>query len=279
MDYNFSLVKLYADFLNNTDDIEKSIRSIMETGVDDVTAVRLFIAEYCGLDTIERDRNFFRRYFPVSLKKLSVEDYISDPYYKNISFPNRKVGNITFERSCYKPFQPFVFDDLFLNLDGMVIPRVGFFDKEFSFPKISENGREWMTITPNEINTMKTPIARARGKVLCLGLGLGYFAYMTSLKEDVSEIVIIEKSGTLINLFEENILPQFSHKEKIKIIEADAFDYLKNCQEPTFDYLFADLWHDCGDGVEVYLKLKEFERDFPNCEFSYWIEKSIRFFL
>lgn len=278
MEYNFTLVKLYADFLNSTLDIEDSIKVIMATGVDDVLAERLFVAECCGLDTFGKDRTFFQKYFPLSLRKEFVEDYLSNPYLNNIVFKVGKKGNITFEKGIYKPYQPFVYNDLFLNFDGMIIPQVGFFTKEFSFPRICENGREWMTITPNEINTMKKPISLAKGRVLCLGLGLGYFAYMCSLKSEVEEIVVIERNPVLIELFKEFILSQFSFKEKVKVIEGDAFDYLKN-PSSLFDFVFADLWHDCGDGVDLYLELKKYEDKYPKALFTYWIEDSMKFYL
>ena len=49
--------------------------------------------------------------------------------------------------------------------------------------------------------SMKNPIKNAHGKVLTTGLGLGYFSYMASLKEDVSEIVIIERDEKVIKLW------------------------------------------------------------------------------
>lgn len=39
-----------------------------------------------------------------------------------------------------------------------------------------EDGQEWMAIKPNEIETMRQPIARAAGQVVAFGLGMGYYA-------------------------------------------------------------------------------------------------------
>ena len=44
-----------------------------------------------------------------------------------------------------------------------------------------------MSLNPYEIRTMENAIITARGKVLTLGLGLGYYAYMVHLKEEVKE--------------------------------------------------------------------------------------------
>ena len=54
---------------------------------------------------------------------------------------------------------------------------------------------------------MKLPVERAKGKVLTFGLGLGYFAYMCSLKEEVESVTVVEKDKSVIKLFNEIILP------------------------------------------------------------------------
>lgn len=136
-----------------------------------------------------------------------------------------------------------------------------------------------MSVTPNEINTMKEPILKAHGKVLTFGLGLGYFAYMVSVKENVESVTIIEKDASVISLFRKCILPQFKYKEKIKIIESDAFEFLNKLKNGEYDFAFVDIYHDVGDGKEVYLKFKEKETLFSETEFTYWIEKSIKLYL
>ena len=82
----------------------------------------------------------------------------------------------------------------------------------FYFPAVLENGNEWMTVTPNEVETMKEAISQARGRVAAYGLGLGYFAFMASEKSDVTGVTVIERDEQAIRLFEEEILPQFPHR-------------------------------------------------------------------
>ena len=77
-----------------------------------------------------------------------------------------------------------------------------------------------MTITPNEIETMKEPVDEAFGHVLTFGLGLGYYAYMVSEKENVESITIVETNEDVIDLFNKYILPQFKNAHKIKIIQS-----------------------------------------------------------
>jgi SAM-dependent methyltransferase len=156
------------------------------------------------------------------------------------------------------------------------IPQLGYFDVEFPFPAILENGIEWMTITPNEVETMREPIAKCRGRVLTLGLGLGYFAFHASEKDEVERVVVVERSRDVIEIFKTYLLPQFPHGDKIEIVETDAFEYMqKEMPRGKFDYVFADLWHDASDGLEMYRKLKKYEILAPSTEFDYWIEPSL----
>ena len=71
-----------------------------------------------------------------------------------------------------------------------------------------------MSIIPNEIETMKEAIETVKGNVLVYGLGLGYFPYMISLKNDVNKITIIEKEDIL---FEEYKVINGTIKTKQKV--------------------------------------------------------------
>ena len=122
---------------------------------------------------------------------------------------------------------------------------------------------------------MQHAIDKVYGKVLCFGLGLGYFAYMASLKQEVTSITIIEKDPQIIELFTSSLLPQFEYKSKIVIIQADAFEYAKShMASEAFDSSFVDLWHDANDGLPMYLAMKAFEDKSPSTSFSYWLEAS-----
>lgn len=162
--------------------------------------------------------------------------------------------------------------------DNRLIPQIGFFDTEFTFPVVLENNREWMLITPNEIETMEEAVNEAKGRVLTYGLGLGYYAYMASQKQQVSSLTIVERDENVINLFEKYILPQFENKDKISIINEDAFKYAKNqMNKDNYDFVFVDIWHDPSDGVDMYLKMKKLESE--NIKYMYWIEKTILCYL
>jgi predicted RNA methylase len=101
---------------------------------------------------------------------------------------------------------------------------------------------------------------------------------MCSLKEDVKKITIVECNEKVISLFKQKILPLFLHQEKIEIVQMDAYDYAKEHLDPAIcDYVFIDLWHDASDGMDIYLKFLQIERDDIN--YDYWIEKTIIFYL
>ncbi len=221
-------------------------------------------------------REMHTEYFAPSIKRLDAKEYERNSYYKNIPISNKKIGNWTLSYQKYEPYEGFVRDDFTISDNFKEVCNIGFFDREFSYPTVFENGVEWMAIKPNEIETMKVPIERAHGRVITFGLGLGYFTYMASLKSEVDSVTVIEKSKDVIELFKTHILPHFPNPEKIKIVEADAFVYAKE-QMPRqeLDYAFVDLWRDTSDGMEMYIKMKKLEVLSPKTHFEYWIEKSI----
>ena len=175
----------------------------------------------------------------------------------------------------YQPYELFVRDELLMMPDGREIPRLGYFDRETAYPAVLEDGREWMTVTPNEIATMEEAVRRANGHVVAMGLGLGYFAFRASEKPEVARVTVVEHDPDVIALFQEELLPQFPNGEKITVVQDDAFTFAEK-RLPDFgaDFVFVDLWHDTADGAEMYLRIKKFERR-TGAPFAYWIEPSI----
>lgn len=274
---NALVIRQCAALLNNMPDIitEGAIAEITggNEGLEEY-AFSFFLSSLFFEDDGEASK-FHKEYYLKSVKKLNPNEYLENPYYKNIKIPQKSEGSWTLGVQTYKPYEAFIYNDLLV--DGYrEIPRIGFFNKEFSYPTVFENGVEWMAIKPNEIETMKKPIEDAFGNVAVFGLGLGYYAYMISEKESVSSITIIERDKNVISLFKKYILPQFENKHKIKIVEADAFDFLeKSMEKEAFDFAFVDLWHDTSDGVELYIKARKLEGRDQKTKFSYWIERSI----
>lgn len=283
---SFRLLDLYSNFLNlEPDFIKKELidELVEDCGVSVLEAYTAVLAAAFDVDSDEREEDliFENEFLKKSVEMLDPTEYKSSSYLKKIKFPNVKRASWEMKNSSYAPFEAFVCREITVEEGVKELPHIGFFTERFDFPAVFENGREWMTVTPNEIETMKKPIAHASGRVITLGLGLGYFAHQASEKDDVTSVTVIERDESAISLFKEFILPQFEHKEKIEIIRADALDYLeKNDPEGSFDFMFADLWHDSSDGLSLYIKLKSIEKKQKREGKSslvreYWIENSI----
>lgn len=281
---NYKIFALLGNYLNQAPDfIEKEEMDEMVTyGVSYEHGFAVLLAAAFGLDIVDHveDKDLFNHYFNYMIHHLDTNEYYNNPYYKNIKIPTIKIGNSELKYEKYKPFEGFVCDDIIKTEEGRQIPQIGFFDTEFIFPAVLENERIWMTVTPNEIETMKEAVDQAFGNVLAFGLGLGYYAYMISEKEHVESITVVESNEDVIHLFKQYILPQFNNAGKINIIKADAFEFArKYLPEGNYDFVFTDLWHDVSDGIDMYLKMKHYESFSPNTVFTYWIEKSILCYL
>ena len=278
---NDLVVGILSEYINNhprfieREMVEELAR---ECNVSNHEAFCTLLSAACGLDTVDNPahRALERQYFIPSIKQLDASVYENDAYAKTVRFPNVTHGKWELCQHSYAPYEPFVRTHPTVTKELREIPQLGYFDAEFPFPAILENGIEWMTITPNEVETMREPITKCRGRVLTLGLGLGYFAFHASQKEEVERVVVVERSHDVIEIFKTYLLPQFPNANKIEIVEADAFQYMEEkMPRGNFDYVFADLWHDASDGLEMYRKLKKYEPLAPKTEFDYWIEPSL----
>lgn len=283
--YNHEILNRIAAFMNYSSDFITSDiidELVRDCGVDRKYAFSLVLASACymNINDSEEDMEMFENYFPDMIHYLKKEDYDCDPYYKNIKVTPVKEGSWEFCEAVIKPYELIPLDDLKEAPDGRIIPQVAFFDCEFPYPVILENNVEWMLVTPNEVETMREGIKKARGKVATYGLGLGYFPYMTSIMEEVTDVTVVERDENVIDIFKRFILPQFPHPEKVNVVCADAFEYAeKVAPKENFDYIYIDIWHDPSDGVEMYKKFKELEKLCPDTSFEYWIEKTMKHYM
>ena len=129
-----------------------------------------------------------------------------------------------------------------------------------------------MSVVPSEIRSMEKDIEAAKGKVITYGLGLGYYAFMASEKEEVESVTVVEMNRDVISLFKRNILPQFPNKEKIRIIEADAFAFIEKQEDGIYDTAFSDFWSGVDDGLDLYLRFMAKTARFAKTKHSYWID-------
>ena len=278
---NFRVTRLYARYL------EECPEAITKEMIDALTAdgelsaelaISALISEIFGLDFANHeDRRIIMDYITPSIRLLSTEKYLNNPYYKNITLDNITDGDWEIRWEEYKPYQAVICHDMIINEDFSEIPPLGFFTEGFRFPAILEGGNEWMTLTPVDLDTCEEAVEAARGRVVTFGLGLGYYAYMASEKDEVESVTVVELSEDVIRLFKTHILPKMPNGHKIKIVNCDAFEYAeKTMPMEKFDLAFVDTWRDAGDGAPMYKRMKALEHLSQDTKFLYWVEGFLR---
>ena len=271
---NEAVLNILGIYLNNYPNIikEKDIKKITNVGVSTNKAFLLLLQ-----NIFEIPNDLFNKYFPKIIKEEKIEDYQDNPYLKNIKVKDVSLGDWEIKYTPLPKYSGFVSNDFKCDFEGRIYPQIGYFTKDYYYLSIYQNDRLWMSITPNEINTMKKPIENSFGHVTTLGLGLGYFAYMISLKTNVTKVDIIEIDENVIRLFLKYIYPFFPHPEKISIINMDALDYINMDFES--DYVFCDLWHDVSDGLPLYKKISEIAKYHEDKIFEYWIYDTMKYYI
>lgn len=212
-----------------------------------------------------------------SFCEVNPFEFENHPFNK-LPIKNVALGPYRLEYNYFEPYELFNSDEVKADINNYFSEKttVSYFTKKVKYLSLIMKKEVWMSITPHEINTMKKNISEASGDVITFGLGLGYFAYEVSNKNNVKSITIIEKDGKVIELFKRNILPFFPHPEKIKIIKQDAFVFFDTeMRNLNYDYVFIDIYHTPDDALPLYLKFKNIERKHNFNNIHYWIEESI----
>lgn len=284
-DNNLTVMELFSALLHERacpftqEEVEGFAKDV---GMDAHQAFCTLVCAVCGLDSDlnPRHRQIAEKYIIPALKKLETAPYREDPFYKTVHLPEKTRGEWQLTHQQYAPYEMFCFDDTRDLPDGREIPCIGYFTETFQYPAVLQKGRLWMAITPNEVETMREDIAAAHGNILVLGLGLGYYAFMTAKMEHVIRVTVVELDQDVIRVFEEELLPQFPNREKIRVIHADAFSYVeKEAAKENYDFVYADIWHDVLDGTPLYLRFRALEKHVPGAQWRYWVEKSMLIWL
>ena len=267
-EHNICSAEIYIEYLNNfyneitfakdAKDYYKSFLNVLEIDINDKDFAA--INKSCRISKIDC---------------LKPEKYQNNEYYKIIKNLKGKDGDCEFLTLQYNAFEGFVYDELEIEQNTFAEHTpFGYFEQSFPYPAVIKNGLIWMSIIPHEIETMKHPIQNAKGRVLVLGLGLGYYLFNVLNKHEVTSVDVVELDRSIISLFNKYLINKFPHREKINIIYGDGIEYLKN-NKKQYDYIFSDIWHNVGDGEILYLKIKALENNYPTTTFDYWIETSI----
>lgn len=196
-----------------------------------------------------------------------------NPYYTHVKAPTAHKGAITLTTTDYLAGEFFqTYHRKFQRKDPFGYAEIGFFGGRVPFPVLLEKGNVWMSVVMSEIESMEEPIAAAHGKVITYGLGLGYYAFMVAEKPDVESVTVVEMNPKVISLFKEKLLPQFPHKEKIHIVEADALEFIDHQTDGEYQEAFSDFWGGVTDGLGLYLKFMPKTARFQKTRHDYWIE-------
>ncbi len=212
-------------------------------------------------------------------KLLNSRIVNDNEYFKFISSLNlddMAFNSIKLEKNYYEPYEGFLFDEVKL-VSFYEQNNLGFFDERVYYYNLlddKENYNVWMNITPFEINTMKDNIKEATGNVLTVGLGLAYFPFMVSNKDDVESITIVENNKDIYDFINNNLISKFKYKSKIKLVYEDMYSYINSNSLTDFNYIFIDTYHQAIEAIPVYFKLLKKLTD-SNVTYSFWIENSI----
>ncbi len=277
---SYRLMNMYSDLLMryptliNSEIVDDLCR---EAEITREEAIAALLSGVFSLDyENEDDRYIIRHLLPKSVRVLDTKKYTENEYYRLVAPEPCKINEWEIRWESYPAYRAAICADVITLPDMSEIAPLGFFTEEFKFPAVLEGGNEWMTLTPVDMDTVEEAINEAHGRVVTFGLGLGYYTYMVSNKDNVRSVTVVEKSEDVIRLFKEKIFPRFKHPEKVNIVNEDAFLYAEG-KMPTerFDYAFVDTWRDASDGLPMYERMKELEPLSPMTKFSYWIENFI----
>ncbi len=251
-----------------------SAEALFSFTFEDLTFDKL--EEYLDLDLDNNDELFFyEKYFKDLIVKLNIDDYRNNPYAKRINGLTFKEGKFAFKELSFKPKHLIPFDDIKIDPSNYLErSSVGYFEEEYNYPALLENNTVWMSLDPDEINTMKPYIEKMHGDILIFGLGMGYFPYMSSFNKNVKSITIIEKDINIVNIFNKYISPKLDNPIPFKIINEDAFLYIKNHDMKKFDSSFMDIWHNAEDGLPLFIKFKQLLKEYQGDTY-YWLHKSL----
>lgn len=109
-------------------------------------------------------------------------------------------------------------------------------------PMLMRGKDTWMSVTPLEVESAEIGIRLARGHVLVMGLGMGWAAMATAIRDEVTAVTVVEHDPDVLALHRElDLFAQLSDgaRAKLRIVEGDAYRYTP---EAPVDLLMPDIW-------------------------------------
>jgi hypothetical protein len=109
-------------------------------------------------------------------------------------------------------------------------------------PMLERAGAVWMSITPLEVESAEIGIRLASGHVLVMGLGMGWAAAATAMRDAVTAVTVIERDPDVLALHAEldlfAQLPDIA-RAKLRIVAGDAYTHIP---DRPVDLLMPDIW-------------------------------------
>ena len=213
-------------------------------------------------------------------RAFSREDLLRNPYYRDIRLEGCELGDFRVASVVDRQFEVVLWNEVVCEKCGGLdsfVPCIGFWKDEPAPYYILQDkeGNGWMAVTFNEIFTMQPAVDEAKGRVLTLGLGLGYYAYMAALKPEVESVTVVERNEGVIEFFKQKILPQFGEAgEKIRVVQADAFEFMPAVKDGEYDFCFADIWNGLQEEKPFYALRNLCGSSFRGMKMAYWLENS-----
>lgn len=121
-----------------------------------------------------------------------------------------------------------------------------YFTKDISIPVLRYSSTRhpsgwdvWMSLTPNEIWSMRSGIQQATGHVVLGGLGMGWLMRQIAKKPSVTKITVVEKDKRILNWFGKKICKNTPKVDRV--ICADIYDVAEEFDIKTTKFLL-DIW-------------------------------------
>lgn len=108
--------------------------------------------------------------------------------------------------------------------------------KDGTYARLHVNGELMMSDTRMERITNTPFLKNAKGRVFIAGLGLGLIIKNIIDKQEVDEVVVVEKHQDVIDL----VMPYIVHP-KLRVICGDVFDKVLD-KNDKYDTLYFDIW-------------------------------------
>lgn len=170
----------------------------------------------------------------------------------------------------------FLFNNPLENIGAYINGGYLFSCMKGHYVKLLINNELVMSDTPMERRSNDGFVRNANGAVLVAGLGLGMVIQALLEKDNVMEILVIEKCQDVIDL----VAPKFNDP-RLKVVCADIFDF-KLPKSKKFDVIYFDIWPDiCTSNLDeisiLHNKFKHsLNRENPKSFMDSWMKEYLK---